>query len=133
MVRVFSRRTAWSVARNRIAAAVEERRGTGRPVLDLTETNPTRVGLPMPAPEIRAALADARILQYEPTAFGNYQARAAVSSEAIARGRWCESAAASDRAAVIKTRRSEIRRLGPASRNHLSRRSVRGCRCATTS
>jgi alanine-synthesizing transaminase len=80
MVRVFSRRTAWSIARNRIAAAVEERRGTGRPVLDLTETNPTRVGLPMPAPEIRAALADARVLQYEPTAFGNYQARAAVST-----------------------------------------------------
>jgi alanine-synthesizing transaminase len=80
MLRVFSRRTAWSIARNRIAAAVEERRGTGRPVLDLTETNPTRVGLPMPEPEIRVALADGRILQYEPMAFGNYQARAAVSA-----------------------------------------------------
>jgi len=77
---VFSRRTAWSIARNRIAAALEERRDAGRPVLDLTETNPTRVGLPMPAPEIRAALADGRLLQYEPTAFGNYQARAAVST-----------------------------------------------------
>ena len=80
MVRVFSRRTAWSIARNRIAAAVAERRGAGRPVLDLTETNPTRVGLPMPEAEIRAALTDGRVLQYEPTAFGSHQARAAVSS-----------------------------------------------------
>ena len=77
---MFSRRTAWSVACNRIAAAEEERRRTGRPVLDLTETNPTRAGLPMPEPEIRAALADGRVLQYAPTAFGSYQARAAVSS-----------------------------------------------------
>jgi aspartate/methionine/tyrosine aminotransferase len=80
MARVFSRRTDWSIARNRIAAAVEERRGAGRPLLDLTETNPTRVGLRMPEAEIRAALTDARVLHYEPTAFGSHEARAAVSS-----------------------------------------------------
>ena len=57
---MFSRRTAWSVAPNRIAAALEDRRRSGRPVLDLTETNPTQFGLRMPEAEIRAALADAR-------------------------------------------------------------------------
>jgi hypothetical protein len=80
MVRVFSRRTAWSVVPNRIAAALEERHRLGKPVLDLTETNPTKVGLVMPEAEIRAALADTRFLQYEPTPFGDAAARAAVSA-----------------------------------------------------
>ena len=75
---MFSRRTAWSVAPNRIAAALEDRRRSGRPVVDLTETNPTQVGLRMPEAEIRAALADARGLRYEPTPFGHTAARAAV-------------------------------------------------------
>ena len=77
---MFSQRTAWSMAPNRIAEALEDRRRSGLPVLDLTETNPTRVGLRMPEAEIRAALADARILQYEPTPFGYAAARAAVSA-----------------------------------------------------
>ena len=77
---MFSRRTAWSAAPNRIAAALEQRRRSGRPVLDLTETNPTQVGLPMPGAEIRAALADAGALRYEPTPFGHAAARAAVAA-----------------------------------------------------
>jgi alanine-synthesizing transaminase len=77
---VFSRRTGWSIAPNRIAHALEERRQSGKPVLDLTGTNPTKVGLPMPEEEIRAAFADARALRYEPTPFGDAAARAAVSA-----------------------------------------------------
>jgi alanine-synthesizing transaminase len=77
---VFSRRTAWSVVPNRIAVALGERLRSGKPLLDLTETNPTRVGLPMPEREIREALADARALRYEPTALGHPTARAAVSA-----------------------------------------------------
>lgn len=80
MARVFSHRTAWSVIPNRIAAALEERHRLGKPVLDLTETNPTKVGLVMPEAEIRAALADTRCLQYAPTPFGDAAARAAVSA-----------------------------------------------------
>jgi aspartate/methionine/tyrosine aminotransferase len=49
-------------------------------VIDLTETNPTKVGLPLPQAEILAALADARVLRYEPTPFGHADARAAVSA-----------------------------------------------------
>ena len=56
---MFSRRTSWSVGLNRIGAAWDECRRSGRPVLDLTETNPTTVGLPTPEREILAALADA--------------------------------------------------------------------------
>lgn len=77
---MFSGRTAWHVTPNRIAAALGEYRRSGRPSLDLTETNPTRVGLPMPAAEIREALADARGLRYEPTPFGHAEARAAVAA-----------------------------------------------------
>ena len=77
---MFSRRTAWRIAPNRIAAALEEHRRSGRPLLDLTETNPTRVGLPMPETEIRAALADGRALRYEPTPFGDAEACGAVSA-----------------------------------------------------
>jgi hypothetical protein len=65
---------------NRIAAALGEYYRSGRPLLNLTETNPTRVGLPMPAAEIREALADARGLRYEPTPFGHAEARAAVAA-----------------------------------------------------
>lgn len=77
---MFSRRTTWQVTPNRIAAALAEYRRSGRPLLDLTGTNPTRVGLPMPAGEIREALADARGLWYQPTPFGHVEARAAVAA-----------------------------------------------------
>jgi alanine-synthesizing transaminase len=77
---VFSRRTTWQVTPNRIAAALAEYRRSGRPWLDLTGTNPTLVGLPIPAGEIREALADARGLWYQPTRFGHVEARAAVAA-----------------------------------------------------
>ncbi len=77
---MFSRRTGWSIAPNHISVALEERCRSGKPVLDLTETNPTKVGLPMPEAEIHAALADARNVRYEPTPFGDAEARIAVSA-----------------------------------------------------
>jgi alanine-synthesizing transaminase len=77
---LFSRRTAWSLTPNRIDAALAERRQSGRPVIELTETNPTVVALPMPEGEIRAALADARAIRYAPTPFGDLEARAAVAA-----------------------------------------------------
>jgi aspartate/methionine/tyrosine aminotransferase len=77
---VFSRRTSWDIAPNAIAQAVEARRRAGRSLLDLTETNPTRVGLPMPDAEVRAALLDAAPLRYDPAPLGDPAARAAVSA-----------------------------------------------------
>lgn len=66
---------------NRLAAALAERRARGLPVLDLTESNPTRVDLPYPGPEILAALGDPAALRYEPAPFGLPAARAAVAAE----------------------------------------------------
>lgn len=77
---MFSRRTGWAATPNRLAVALEERRRSGKHVLDLTETNPTRVGLPMPGAAIQAALADPAGLRYEPTPFGCMAAREAVSA-----------------------------------------------------
>jgi len=75
----FSRRTAWNIAPNRIAAALEQRQRSGQPILDLTETNPTKVGLPIPESEILETLADARALCYEPAPLGDPAARLAIS------------------------------------------------------
>jgi hypothetical protein len=66
---MFSRRTGWARAPNRLSAAVEARRRSGAPLLDLTETNPTRAGLRAPM-NVLAALADPGALAYEPDPVG---------------------------------------------------------------
>ncbi len=73
---MFSSRLRWDLRPNRIAVALASRTA---PVLDLTESNPTRAGLNYPE-EIPAALADARSLQYEPAPAGLPAAREAVAS-----------------------------------------------------
>jgi aspartate/methionine/tyrosine aminotransferase len=57
----------------------------GRPLLDLTESNPTRVGLPYP-PQGLDALADPRAARYEPHPLGMAIAREAVARDAERRG-----------------------------------------------
>jgi hypothetical protein len=101
---VFSDRTAWNVAVNRIGAAVSDCRRAGRRLLDLTETNPTKVGLPMPAAEILGALGDPRGLCYEPTAFGHPEARAAAAAfhgEAVSPDRVVLTASTSEAYALL--------------------------------
>ncbi|HEX4457170.1 MAG TPA: pyridoxal phosphate-dependent aminotransferase [Polyangia bacterium] len=76
---MFSSRLPPSLAANRISRAVDVARAAAAPLHDLTETNPTAVGLVYPAAAILAALADARALAYEPTAEGLLCARVAVA------------------------------------------------------
>jgi len=59
----------------------DERVERGEPVIDLTESNPTRVGLAYPEEEILESLADRRSLTYEPHPFGLAAAREAVARE----------------------------------------------------
>jgi alanine-synthesizing transaminase len=82
---VFSARTGWTRAPNRLSALLETLRGEGRPLLDLTETNPTRAGLLAP-PEILSALSDPAALAYEPEPFGRAAARDAIAADAGRRG-----------------------------------------------
>src|SRR5438552_8255569 len=82
---MFSARTGWTRTRNRISALVEGRRRRGAPLVDLTETNPTRAGLRAPA-DLLAALADPAGLAYDPEPLGRRDAREAVAADARRRG-----------------------------------------------
>jgi alanine-synthesizing transaminase len=83
---MLSRRTGWDLAANAFAARLEALRAAGRPLLDLTESNPTRVGLSWPAAELAAALAHPQIATWEPTPRGLPEARAAVAGYLAGRG-----------------------------------------------
>jgi aspartate/methionine/tyrosine aminotransferase len=75
---MFSERTNWRLARNRFTEAVEEVRTRTR-VLDLTASNPTRVGLKYDSAAILSALNSERALDYDPQAKGLLAARQAVA------------------------------------------------------
>jgi alanine-synthesizing transaminase len=76
---VFSSRLDWSQRPNRLSTLLAHKRQAGAAVLDLTESNPTRVGLDYPQPEILAALADPSALRYHPWPRGIDSAREAVA------------------------------------------------------
>ena len=76
---MFSSRLPASLAHNRISIAVDAARARAQ-LIDLTESNPTVVGLRYPADAIRAALAAPAALTYEPTPKGLPAARAAVAA-----------------------------------------------------
>jgi aspartate/methionine/tyrosine aminotransferase len=65
---------------NALTAALTRLRAGGRPVLDLTVSNPTRCGFNYPEREIRDALGAAKILAYTPDARGALAAREAVAA-----------------------------------------------------
>ena len=77
---MFSSRLRQGPGRNRLSLALEQRRAAGLPIVDLTESNPTRAGFEYPASLIQS-LADPRALSYEPQPFGLAAAREAVSRD----------------------------------------------------
>lgn len=82
---MFSSRTDWLLAPNRLTQQIEERRRLGLPVLDLTESNPTRCGFAAD-PEILKSLQNPRSLTYEPDPRGLLRARLSVCEYYAARG-----------------------------------------------
>jgi aspartate/methionine/tyrosine aminotransferase len=85
-VRMTSRRTNWDLAANAFAARLEAVRAAGGPRLDLTETDPTRVGLAWPAAELAEALSDPRVAGHDPSPQGAPEAREAVAAYLATRG-----------------------------------------------
>jgi alanine-synthesizing transaminase len=83
---MFSSRTAWDRSPNRLARLLDQRRSSGEALLDLTETNPTRVGLAYPEKEILEALARPALLRYDPDPRGLPAAREAVARSFRERG-----------------------------------------------
>jgi alanine-synthesizing transaminase len=71
----FSSRTPGQLAPNRLATAVAARRAAGLPLLDLTCSNPTEVGLDYPTAELAAALAAGAAAPYRPDPRGLESAR----------------------------------------------------------
>jgi alanine-synthesizing transaminase len=86
MQRPFSRRLAWSTTENTLARAEAAARASGQPLLDLTISNPTQIGLDYPQDEIAAAFASAATAPYQPSPLGLDSARAAVVADYARRG-----------------------------------------------
>jgi alanine-synthesizing transaminase len=82
---VSSTRTRFDLRPNRLSRALAARRAKGLPILDLTESNPTRVGLRYPR-DLLQPLADPEGLLYEPAALGLHEARCAVAADYARRG-----------------------------------------------
>ncbi len=83
---MFSSRTNWPLAPNRLAGLLRERRERGLPIVDLTESNPTRCGLSLSEQEILSPLRDSRALLYQPDPRGLLVAREAVAKYYADRG-----------------------------------------------
>ena len=83
---VRSSRLPRDLTPNRLTAAVARRRASGAPLFDLTESNPTQVGLAYPS-DLLVPLGSPAALQYVPEPFGSRTARQAVSSDYARRGK----------------------------------------------
>jgi len=80
----FSARVPDDLGFNRLARAVQRARTAG-PLLDLTESNPTRAGFEYPS-DLLAPLAHPRGLMYQPSPLGLPEARRAVAADYARRG-----------------------------------------------
>ncbi len=93
----FSARTGWDVGESGFAKAIREARASGRPLLDLTVSNPTVCGFEYDVEEILAPLRDVRAMTYDPDPRGMRSAREAVA------GYYADHGAAVDPDSVVMT------------------------------
>ena len=75
---MFSHRARWNVPVNELTLARQAHRG---PLLDLTESNPTRAGIAYPLDEFAEALARGARASYDPDPRGIRSAREALASD----------------------------------------------------
>jgi len=76
----FSRRLPWEHPVNRLTRAIAERSARGLETIDLTETNPTRVGLSYPDEELAELLRRGASPEYPPHPRGIPDAREALAA-----------------------------------------------------
>ena len=84
---MFSNRTAWNLEPNPLSEALGNRLSSGKAVIDLTESNPTKCGFYFETEQILGALSDPASLHYEPVPQGLLPARNAVADYYRACGR----------------------------------------------
>lgn len=82
---MFSRRVPPVLETNAISRALREVHAEGRPISDLTLSNPTKAGFAYP-PALLAPLATASALIYEPSPLGLQPAREAIARDYARRG-----------------------------------------------
>src|SRR5256885_978844 len=80
LTRMFAKRTNWNLAPNRLSAALDQHRAGGKPLLDLTVSNPTVCGFRYDSEAILAALRNPQALTYTPDPKGLTSARQAVAA-----------------------------------------------------
>jgi alanine-synthesizing transaminase len=83
---MFSSRLPPSLAPNALTQAIRDLRASGASWIDLTETNPTAVGVEYPA-DVLQGLDDPRARTYTPEALGLRVAREAIAGDYARRGR----------------------------------------------
>jgi len=77
---MFSDRTNWRLSSNRFTQALEEARLDGNKILDLSASNPTRIGLRYDESAILGSLASPKSIDYDPQSKGLRAAREAVAN-----------------------------------------------------
>jgi alanine-synthesizing transaminase len=82
----FARRTNWDLTLNPLAAALAAHRAAGKPLIDLTVSNPTECGFTYDTEAILGALRNAKAMKYEPHPKGLEIARRAVAGYYADRG-----------------------------------------------
>lgn len=83
---MFADRTNWNLAPNRLSEALARHRSAGKPLIDLSASNPTECGFSYDRAKILKALADPQSLSYEPEPKGLLAAREAVAGYYAGRG-----------------------------------------------
>jgi alanine-synthesizing transaminase len=83
---VFADRTNWNLKANPLSEALARHRAAGKPLLDLTISNPTECGFDYDSRAILEALANPASLAYDPGPRGLLGARQAVAAYYEARG-----------------------------------------------
>jgi alanine-synthesizing transaminase len=76
---MFAKRTNWNLETNRLSAALAAHRAAGKPLIDLTLSNPTECGFQYDEEAILSALRNPAALRYEPNPRGLAVARSAVA------------------------------------------------------
>jgi aspartate/methionine/tyrosine aminotransferase len=83
---MFAKRTNWNLETNRLSAALAAYRAAGKPLIDLTVSNPTECGFQYDEGAILGALRNPAAMKYEPNPRGLAVARDAVAGYYAERG-----------------------------------------------
>jgi alanine-synthesizing transaminase len=83
---MFAKRTNWNLETNRLSEALAAHRAAGKPLIDLTASNPTECGFEYETEAILRALQNPQAMKYEPNPRGLRIARSAVREYYVDRG-----------------------------------------------